>query len=224
MEEIMNKTKYTLMCFLIVLVVTKIIFVNLCYGTEININYKELRIKSESGVESDIAFFDGGKKRAVIFAPGASFSKESWYFLAERFQEEKIASVSLNTGSATDVLNGIDFLKKSGFEKIALVGGSVGGVGVLEASNKLTGKIIDKIVVIAPFGGNPIKNENISKLFIVAEDDMMSSSAEVYRLFDDSSDPKTYKEFSGSNHAQRLFETQHKETLIVTIIDFIKDN
>jgi len=224
MEKKLNKTKYTLMGLFIVLGAIKMICVDFSFGSEVDINYKELKIKSESGIESDIAFFDGGKEMAVIFAPGASFSKESWYFLAERLQKEKIASVSLNTGSVTDVLNGIDFLKKNGFEKISLVGGSVGGVGVLEASNKLTGKVIDKIVVIAPFGGNPVKDKNISKLFIVAEDDMMSSSAEVYRLYDNSSYPKEYKEYPSSNHAQRLFETEHKEALIEVIIDFIRDN
>ena len=220
----MKKTKYAFMCLFFLLSVTKMIFVDFSHGTEVDTNYKELRIKSESGVESDIAFFDGGKERAVIFAPGAMFSKESWYFLAERFQKKEIASVSLNTSSATDVINGVNFLKKNGFEKISLVGASMGGVGVLEASSKLSDKSIDKIVVIAPFGGNPVKNKNISKLFIVAEDDMMSSSGEVYRLFYDSSDPKTFKEFSGSNHAQRLFESEHKEALIETIIDFIRDN
>ena len=220
----MNKTKYTLMGLFIVLGLIIMICVDFSFGSDVDTHYKELKVKSENGIESDIAFFDGGRERAVIFAPGAAFNKESWYFLAERFQKEKIASVSLNTGSVTDVLNGIDFLKKNGFEKISLVGGSIGCVGVLEASNKLSDKVIDKIVVIAPFGGSPVKNKNISKLFIVAEDDMMSSSAEVYRLYDDSSYPKEFKEYSGSSHAQWLFETEHKEALIDTIVDFIRDN
>ena len=220
----MNKAIYTLMSLIIVLGMIKMIYVDFSFGSEVDVNYKELIVKSERGIESDITFFDGGKERGVIFAPGASFSKESWYFLAERFQKEKIASVSLNTGSVTDVLNGIDYLKKKGFEKISLVGGSIGGVGVLEASNKLKGKVIDKIVVIAPFGGSPVKNKNINKLFIVAEDDMMSSSAEVYRLYDDSSYPKEFKEYPGSSHAQRLFESEHKEALIEAIVDFIRNN
>ena len=220
----MKRTQYALICLLFIIGVTKMIFVDFSYGNDVKANYKELKIKSEGGVESDIAFFDGNKEKAVIFAPGAMFSKESWYFLAKRFQEKKIASISLNASSAADVLNGINFLKKNGFEEISLVGASMGGVGVLEVSNTLSDKSIDKLVAIAPFGGDPVKNKNISKLFIVAEDDMMSSSAEVYRLFDDSSDPKIYKEFPGSNHAQRLFESEHKETLVETIINFITEN
>ena len=220
----MKKISYIFISFFLVTGILNYIPVEYSYAVEVDSSYKEFKIKSESGLESDIAFFDGNKEKAVIFVPGAMFSKESWYFLAKRFQEKKIASISLNTSSAADVLNGINFLKKNGFEGVSLVGASMGGVGVLEVSNTLSDNSIDKLVVIAPFGGDPVKNKNISKLFIVAEDDMMSSSAEVYRLFDDSSDPKIYKEFPGSNHAQRLFESEHKETLVETIINFITEN
>ena len=220
----MKKISYIFISFFFVTGILNYIPVEYSYAVEVDSSYKELKIKSESGLESDIAFFDGNKEKAVIFVPGAMFSKESWYFLAKRFQEKKIASISLNTSSAADVLNGINFLKKNGFEGVSLVGSSMGGVGVLEVSNTLSDNSIDKLVVIAPFGGDPVKNKNISKLFIAAEDDMMSSSAEVYRLFDDSSDPKIYIEFPGSNHAQRLFDSEHKETLVETIINFITEN
>ena len=223
MEKTVNITKYILICLFVVLGVIQIICVDSSFGSEVDTNYKELKVISEKGTESDIAFFEASKPKAVILSPGARFSKESWYFIAERFQRENIASVSLNTSSTVDIINGYEFLKNKGFERISLIGASMGGVGVLEASNTLPEKSIDKIVVIAPFGGNPIKTKNISKLFIVAEDDMMSSSAEVYSLFDDSSEPKMYKEYSGSAHAQMLFETKHKEALIETIIDFIKN-
>ena len=66
-----------------------------------------------------------------------------------------------------------------------------------------------------------LKKKNIRKLFIVAEDDMISSSAEVYNLYDDSADPKVYHELKGSDHAQRLFDSDLRETVIQLIIDFI---
>jgi len=80
---------------------------------------------------------------------------------------------------------------------------------------------VDTVILLAPAGGEPLTSKNIRKLFIVAEDDMISSSAEVYNLYDDSADPKVYHELKGSDHAQRLFDSDLRETVIQLIIDFI---
>jgi esterase/lipase len=52
---------------------------------------------------------------------------------------------------------------------------------------------------------------------------MISSSAEVYKLYKSSSDPKLYRELKGSDHAQRLFDSKEKENIIQRIIQFIQD-
>ena len=80
--------------------------------------YEEVIIKSKFGDKSDAAFFNGKSKEALVFVPGFYYSKEDWYFLADRFQQLEIASLSLNGKSALDVLGAIDFLKKKGFEKM----------------------------------------------------------------------------------------------------------
>lgn len=179
-------------------------------------------LKSEkNGVENDAAFFNGKSKQAVIFVPGMVFSKESWYFLAERFQQLDIASLSLNGKSGTDVLNAIIFLKNKGFKKIALVGGSMGGRAVLDALKETTDESVDKAVVLAPYGGNSIKNSKIRKLFIVSKEDSLGIYSDVITLYKDSSEPKTIKEYGGSEHAQHMFKGKHKDDLIKVIADFI---
>ena len=83
---------------------------------------------------------------------------------------------------------------------------------------------MDSVILLAPAGGRPIKSKQVKKLFIVAEDDMISSNAEVYKLYINSSDPKLYEEIMGSSdHAQRLFEGQHKERIIKMMIHFIEN-
>jgi pimeloyl-ACP methyl ester carboxylesterase len=110
-----------------------------------------------------------------------------------------------------------------GVEKIAIIGASAGGAGVLYTLRDTPDPLVDKVVLLAPAGGPPLQNDIIRKLFIVAEDDMISSSAEVYKLYKSSSDPKLYRELKGSDHAQRLFDSKEKENIIQRIIQFIQD-
>jgi len=82
--------------------------------------FQEVKIALVGTAATKADYFAGKSPRAVIFAPGAMFSKESWHFLAARFQELGISSVSLNSGSTPDLLNGIAFLKTKGAQKIAM--------------------------------------------------------------------------------------------------------
>jgi hypothetical protein len=54
--------------------------------------FQEVQISLAGTSDTRTDYFAGKNPRAVIFAPGAMFSKESWHFLAKRFQELKISS------------------------------------------------------------------------------------------------------------------------------------
>ena len=185
--------------------------------------FQELNIGHAGTAEIRADYFAGQKPHAVIFAPGAMYVKDSWHFLAARFQELGIGSVALNSGTAPDLLSGIAFLKAKGVQKIAVVGASAGGAGVLSALRDDPDPLVDAVVLLAPAGGPPLQNDAMRKLFIVAEDDMISSSADVYRLYKRSSDPKIFKELKGSDHAQRLFDSKQKEIVMKLIIHFIQN-
>jgi hypothetical protein len=94
-------------------------------------SFQEVNIALAGTAETKADYFAGQSEHSVILAPGAMFSKESWHFLAEYFQESGISSVALNSGSAPDLLNAIAFLKAKGVNKITIVGASAGGAGVL---------------------------------------------------------------------------------------------
>jgi pimeloyl-ACP methyl ester carboxylesterase len=193
-------------------------------GKSSGMHFQEVKIALAGTAETKADYFAGQSARSVILAPGAMFSKESWHFLAERFQEQGISSVALNSGSTPDLLNAIAFLKAKGAKKITIVGASAGGAGVLFTLQDRIDPLVDSVILLAPAGGLPIQNEQIKKLFIVAEDDMVSSNAEVYKLYINSSDPKLYEEIMGSSdHAQRLFESKHKERIIKMMIHFIEN-
>ncbi len=184
--------------------------------------YKILTIKTEMGSESLAAYFDVKGSQGVIFVPGKVFNKESWFFLTERLQQVNVASLALDGKEKSDVLSAIGVMKDKGFKKIALVGGSMGGAAILQALEEKTDDSINKVVVLAPYGGSPIKSKIITKLFVVAKEDRLGIYPGVQKVYIDSSDPKKIVEFDGTEHAQHLFRGPNKEKLSRLIVDFLR--
>ena len=219
----MNKTIIFCLAFALLLGIVQQSNANNPENITGNMLFQEVTLELAGNAATKADYFAGKNPRGVIFAPGAMFSKESWHFLAARFQDLGIGSIALNSGSSPDLLNGLAFLKAKGVQKIAIIGASAGGAGVLYTLQDTPAPLVDKVVLLAPAGGPPLQNNIIRKLFIVAEDDMISSSAEVYKLYKSSSDPKLYRELKGSDHAQRLFDSKEKENMVQLIIQFIQN-
>lgn len=194
--------------------------------------YKLVQFSTEDGGEIHAAFFEAGKEKVVVFAHGAIFNKESWYFLAEKFQKEGVSALSIDfrgygdskVGSSNlkyyDVLGAVAYLKSLGFKEIDLIGGSMGGAAVLRALSEKTDISITKVVLLSPAGGPPIKNNTINKLIVVSKEEGLYPR--VKAIFDNSSEPKELKEFEGSAHAQHMFKEKYADELIQKILDFIR--
>ena len=179
----------------------------------------------------EASFFKAEQDFVVIFAHGAIFNKESWYFLAERLQKEGISSLSIDfrgygnskNGSTNkkelDILGAVDYLKGEGFKKISIVGGSMGGTAVLNAIGIKTDVVINKVVLLAPANGVGIASKSINKLIIVSKDERLFSR--VNTIYNESSTPKKLKVYPGSFHAQHMFKADYSNELINLIIDFL---
>ena len=196
-----------------------------------NNDFKLISYSTEDGGIVEASFFKANKELVIIFAHGAIFNKESWYFLAERLQKEGVSSLSLDfrgygnskSGSTSnksfDILGAIDYLKEKGFMKIAIVGGSMGGAAILNALDIKTDAIIEKVVLLAPAGGNGIASKSIKKLIIVSQNEGLFSR--VSSIYKESSQPKTLKIYPGSFHAQHMFKAEYSDELINLIISFL---
>jgi len=196
-----------------------------------NKDFKLITYKTEDGGTIEASFFDGGKELAVVFAHGAVFNKESWYFLCKKLQEKGVSSLSIdfrgygNSKKGTsnnmdlDILGAVAYLKEQGFKNIALVGGSMGGAAILDALEIKTDGTIKKVVLLSPAGSNGINNNALEKLIIVSEDE--GFFARVKTAFDTSSQPKQLKIYEGSYHAQHMFKSSYAGELTDLIIDFI---
>ena len=193
--------------------------------------FKIIQYVTEDNGKTEGALFESGKNRVVLFAHGAVFNKESWYFLCELLKEHGISSLSIDfrgygnskKGDSDekyhDVLGAVEYLKDKGYKKIAIVGASMGGGVVLKALEvKVDGKI-DKVVLLAAGGGKPILSEHVDKLFIVSKEERAYES--VAALHEKSAAPKTLEVFPGEAHAQHLFKTVHSQDLVNLIVSFV---
>lgn len=182
--------------------------------------YSTLSISVGDDEKSEASFFDASSKKATIFVPGKIFHKESWHFLAKKLQDHQVASLCLDGKYPAYVTKAISILKEKGFTQINIIGGSMGAAAVLNALKNVDSSV-KKVIVIAPFGGKPILNKSISKLFIVGKDDGIGF--DTYDIFKKSNEKKQLKEFDSPAHAQHLFHTKHKEDLTKLIIRFISN-
>ena len=193
-------------------------------------SYELITYTTEDGGVIEASFFKGGDL-VVIFAHGAIFNKESWYFMAERLQKESISSLSLDfrgygnsrkgtsDNRALDILGAIDYLKERGFRRIAIVGGSMGGVAILNALDMKTDAVIEKVALLAPAGGVGIASKSIKKLIVVSKDERLFTR--VNTIYNESNQPKELKVYPGSFHAQHMFKSEYRDELTNFIIDFL---
>lgn len=197
-----------------------------------NDNFEVITFSTEDGGLIEASFFKGDRDLVVIFAHGAIFNKESWYFMAEKLREENISSLSLDfrgygnskkgTGDdkALDILGAIDYLKAKGYHKIALVGGSMGGAAILNALEKKTDPSIQKVALLSPAGGPGIESKIIKKLIVVSKDE--SYYDRVHEIYEKSYQPKAIKVYPGTFHAQHMFKAAYSDELTNAIIQFLK--
>jgi len=192
--------------------------------------FELVQFTTEDSGTVEAAFFKAGSRKAVIFAHGAIFNKESWYFLAEKFQGQNVNALAIdfrgygnskagNTGKKMyDILGALSYLRNRGYDDINIIGGSMGGAAVLSALSQ-TSTPVSKVVLLAPAGGSPIKSEQINKLFVVSKGEGLYKR--VKAIYRESVDPKQIMEFPGNAHAQHLFKSKYRDELISLIIEFI---
>ena len=61
-----------------------------------NNNFDIVQFNTEDGGKIEAALFKANSAKIIIYAHGAIFDKESWYFLAEEFQKKNIAGLSID--------------------------------------------------------------------------------------------------------------------------------
>lgn len=190
---------------------------NSSYGiAEIDLNYNS---NNENTIKRKASYFPFDSKSGVILVHQSGYTMNSWYFFSEILQKHEMASIALENISVDDIRAAVKFLQSKGYKDISLIGASLGGASVLRLMDSHPNIDISKVILLAPAVG-PALQSNVEKLIIVSKNDFYSDKA--YETYNEASKPKLLKEYSGSAHAQKLFNTNHKENLITTIVNFLK--
>lgn len=175
----------------------------------------------------------GDGEHAVILAHGAVFNKESWDSQARLLADEGFQVLAIDFrgygrskagahGRALhlDVLAAIRFLKESGAARVSVVGGSMGGGAAGHAAVESKPGDIDKLILLA---ASPVANPEQLKgkiLFLVSKGDGIRRTVE--QQYRKAPDPKELRVIGGSAHAQHIFKTEHSQSLMSAIIDWLK--
>jgi len=175
----------------------------------------------------------GDGQHAVLLAHGAVFDKESWDELAQELSAAGYQALAIDfrgygkstagrSGNALyqDVLAGISYLHSAGSEQVSVIGASMGGGAVAQASVVVEPGEIDKLILLA---GVPIATpEKIQgdKLFIVSRGDSLRDAVE--GQFERAGEPKELTVLTGSEHAQHIFRSHGRgEELTAAILAWL---
>ena len=177
----------------------------------------------------------GQAVRAVVFAHGGRFNKESWRvqanaLVSEGFQvlASDFRGVGCSTGPGqaveNDVLAAVRYLKAHGAKTVSVVGGSFGAAAAGDASIKSAPGEIDGIVFLGAAPNLSAERLKSRALFIVARDDSNGAGPRLPGIraqYEKAPQPKELIVLDGSAHAQFLFQTDQSDRVMREILRFL---
>ena len=186
----------------------------------------------------------GTGPRGVVLAHGGRFDRSSWreqaLVLAEAgFRVLAIdfrAAVQSRAGTdtpclydptclAADVLAAVRYLRSTGVQSVAVVGGSLGGGAAAQASVDAAPGEIDRVVLLAHLAIDHPEKMKGRKLFIVSRDDLGSGNVPrlpgIKEQYAKAPEPKQLVVLEGSAHAQFIFSTKQGERLMAELRRFL---
>jgi len=183
----------------------------------------------------------GAGDRGVVLAHGGQFRKESWQPQAQRLSKEGYRVVAFDfrgfgeshgpgdsdvdtAPMQLDVLAAVRYLRSSGAQTVAVIGGSFGGGAAADASIASKPGEIDRLILLAAEGNGPPEHIKAPLLEIIARDDANDDGPRLPHIrvwFDKVPQPKELIVLDGSAHAQFLFQTEQAERVMKDILTFL---
>ena len=187
----------------------------------------------------------GKGDRAVVLAHGGRFNKESWKKQAEELEKAGFRVLAINfrgygqsrgPGQSdplsaplqNDVLAAVRYLRATGSQSVAVVGGSMGGGAAGNASVEAKPGEIDRLVFLGSAGSDD-KPEKMKgrKLVITTREDLGPSDVprlpKIREIYAKTTGPKELIILEGSAHAQFMFQSAQAERVMREILRFLSE-
>lgn len=197
-------------------------------------DFKEVQFESADGGVIHGSLF-GSYSDSVILAHGKVFNKESYYDLCEILLKNKITSLAFDfrgyglskpgssglSGLGEDVIGAINFMKKQDFVKnITLLGSSMGGAAVLNASKLYKPEEIKSVIALSPTFADGVNVIDVPIHYIGSEGEKFAEGMKNMHI--NTRSKKSIHFFKGDVHGQNIFASESKDELISFIISYIK--
>ena len=198
------------------------------------------------GVTVQADLYGAGESGVILVGHGGYSTKESWARQAEILANASFRVLAFttvagaefaNTGKesaclydekclAEDVLSAVGYLRQRGATSIDVIGGSMGGAAVAQASVEAGVNEIDRIVLLAPASIDEPERIKGRKLFIATREDANASGLRlpgIQQQYARAPEPKRLILLDGSAHGQRIFETDQGTAVMKEIIRFLRE-
>jgi pimeloyl-ACP methyl ester carboxylesterase len=186
-----------------------------------------------------------GGESAVVLAHGGRYSRASWRPQAEELVRRGFTVLALDFrgfGESTgpgqddplaaplylDLLAAVRYLRAQGAKRVAIVGGSLGGMAAGDAMLHMNSGEVDRVVFLgarATLAGGDVSKMEGRKLFIVSRDDFQGSGTlrlpGIQADFERVPEPRSLVVVDGNAHAQAIFETPQGPEVFEAIEKFL---
>ena len=184
----------------------------------------------------------GSGETAVIFAHMYPNDQRAWWDFAREVATEGYAALTFDfrgygeTGGSQDIARidrdlvaAVRYLLEEGYQRVVLVGASMGGTDALKvaARDEFDGLVAGVVAVSAPesFRGlvarDDVGNIQVPMLFVASEGDG-SAVDSLESLYERASGFKEQKVYSGDAHGTDLLEGEHADEFKALLLDFFR--
>jgi pimeloyl-ACP methyl ester carboxylesterase len=184
----------------------------------------------------------GSGETAVVFAHMYPNDQQAWWGFASEVATQGYAALTFDfrgygeTGGSKDIANidrdlaaAVRYLHDGGYQRVILVGASMGGTAALKvaARDEFKGLVTGVVAVSAPqaieglVAQDDVANIKVPMLFVASEGDG-SAVDNLESLYGKATGPKEQQVYSGDAHGTALLESEHAAEFKALLFDFFR--
>jgi pimeloyl-ACP methyl ester carboxylesterase len=184
----------------------------------------------------------GTGETAAVFAHMFPNDQQAWWGFASEVAGQGYATLTFDfrgygeTGGSKDVAHidrdlsaAVRYLRERGYQRVILVGASMGGTAALKvaARDEFEGLVVGVVAVSAPqaFQGlvarDDLPNIKAPMLFVASQDDGVAFES-LEAFYDTATGPKQQQVYSGNAHGTGLLQGEHAAEFKALLLDFFQ--
>jgi pimeloyl-ACP methyl ester carboxylesterase len=184
----------------------------------------------------------GSGQTAVVFAHMYPNDQQAWWGFASEVAGQGYAALTFDfrgygeTGGSKDIAHidrdlsaAVRYLRERGYQRVILVGASMGGTAALKvaARDEFKGLVVGVVAVSAPqaFEGlvaqDDVANIKVPMLFVASQGDSAAFQS-LEAFYNTATGPKQRQVYSGNVHGTGLLQSEHAAEFKALLLEFFR--